>query len=58
MKRLKKKRSLISNDQRLVFSGGDMECLPEFAGGVEGGSFSTETPRNRQGFVAFKMSFF
>lgn len=32
--------SLIIYDQRLVFSGGDMERLREFALGVGGGSFS------------------
>lgn len=47
------KKCLIIYDQRLVFSGGDMERLPEFALGVGGGSFSVnrETFRNRQGFV-------
>lgn len=33
-------KSLIIYDQRLVFSGGDMERLREFALGVGGGSFS------------------
>ena len=45
-----KKKGLITYDQRLVFSGGDMERLLEFALGVEGGSFSVnrETSRNRR----------
>lgn len=48
-----KKKCLIIYDQRLVFSGGDVERLPEFALGVGGGSFAVnrETFRNRQGFV-------
>lgn len=33
-------KSLIIYDQRLVFSGGDMARLKEFALGVGGGSFS------------------
>lgn len=51
----KEKKCLITYDQRLVFSGGDMERLLEFALGVEGGSFSVnrETSRNRRGFVVF-----
>lgn len=51
----KEKKCLITYDQRLVFSGGDMERLLEFALGVEGGSFSVnrETFRNRQRFVVF-----
>lgn len=49
----KGKKCLIIYDQRLVFSGGDMECLLEFAFGVGGGSFlaNRKTFRNRPGFV-------
>lgn len=49
----KGKKCLIIYDQRLVFSGGDMERLLEFAFGVGGGSFlvNRKTFRDRLGFV-------
>lgn len=58
-----KKKSLITYDQRLVFSGRDIERLLEFALEVEGGLFSVnkETSRKRRGlvvFTAFKLTSF